>query len=158
MNIFILDPEIEVNVTYYIDKHVVKMVTEYAQILSSVLLLCGVTSPYKLTHKDHPAVKWAKESLENYQYLWNLCNRLGQEYTHRYGKSHRAHKTLLEKIPYNPSISQLGLTKFINCTPYKDITDPISAYRKYYCIDKSYFAKWTKRPIPDWFVDRREST
>lgn len=32
-----------------------------------------------------------------------------------------------------------------------DTSDTIKSYRKYYLIHKKYFAKWTKRPIPEWF-------
>jgi hypothetical protein len=34
---------------------------------------------------------------------------------------------------------------------YKVSNDPISAYRKYYMGEKSSFAKWTKREVPEWF-------
>jgi len=36
LNIFILDKDIQKNVQYYIDKHVVKMILEHVQMLSTV--------------------------------------------------------------------------------------------------------------------------
>ena len=29
--------------------------------------------------------------------------------------------------------------------------DTVSAYQTYYILEKSRFAKWTKRPVPEWF-------
>ena len=61
MNIFFLDMNVKKCAKYHVDKHVVKMILETAQ------LLCGVHHmtpqvapqvapqvPYKLSHKNHP--------------------------------------------------------------------------------------------------------
>jgi hypothetical protein len=32
--------------------------------------------------------------------------------------------------------------------------DSIKSYHNYYIEAKSYFAKWTKRQVPDWFSNR----
>ena len=57
MNIFVLDENHSLNVSYYCDKHVVKMILEYAQILSTVVRESGIDSGYKSTHKNHPCTK-----------------------------------------------------------------------------------------------------
>ena len=37
------------------------------------------------------------------------------------------------------------------CWRYKIYNDPITAYRSYYIGEKSGFAQWTKREVPEWF-------
>ena len=32
--------------------------------------------------------------------------------------------------------------------------DSIASYKNYYVEAKSYFAKWTKREVPDWYAAR----
>lgn len=153
MNIFLLDYSKKRCAEYHNNKHLIKMITESAQILSTCLYFYNLSAPYRKTHVNHPCCKWVRKSLLNYQWLWELTNFLGKEYTYRYGKQHLSHKRLLEQIPYSPSI-RFPLKKFTyppNCTPYKNIEDPVRAYRKYYNKDKRYFCKWKKRSIPKWF-------
>jgi hypothetical protein len=45
MNIFFLDKDPVISADYHCNKHVVKMVTEYAQILSSAAVICGCADP-----------------------------------------------------------------------------------------------------------------
>ena len=84
MNIFFLDEDPTMSAQYHVDKHVVKMILETAQ------LLCGVHHatapdntyvPYKLSHKNHPCSIWARTSLSNYLYLCELGLELCKEYT-----------------------------------------------------------------------------
>jgi hypothetical protein len=150
MNIFILENTIVGCAQSMCDKHVVKMMLEYVQLLSTTLhLVEKVDAPYKPTHVNHPCAKWARETGENYSWLWQLADETGKEYTRRYNKQHKSHSVMLDKIP--SFISLKGeLTPFPNCTPYKDLP-VIEAYRKYYNVDKSYFAKWKLGNTPKWF-------
>lgn len=150
MNIFILDQDPKVNVTYYIDKHVVKMITEYVQLLSTSCILLGKSAPYRLTHKNHPASLWTRESKSNYKYLWHLADLLGNEYTFRYGKVHQSH-IKLKTLDLEIDLPDLGLTNFPNCTPYKNTANIIDAYRQYYNEYKYKFASWKAREKPFWF-------
>ena len=59
MNIFVLDQNIEKCAKYHCDKHVIKMILESAQMLSSVVRIQGFDIGYKLTHKNHPCSIWA---------------------------------------------------------------------------------------------------
>lgn len=153
MNVFILDESPEVNVKSYIDKHVVKMITEHVQLLSTTLHFVGKPAPYRSTHINHPAAKWTRLSASNFSYLWNLTDLLGQEYTYRYGKAHMSHLKLLDFIPNKLNdLDDLGLTPFVNCTPYKEEIDVVKAYRMFYNNEKSKFASWKNRPIPEWFL------
>jgi hypothetical protein len=154
MNIFFLDKNIEECVKMHCDKHVVKMILEYAQLLSSVH---RVTNPeyegdhYKLTHKNHPDAIWARSSIENYAYLISLAISLGEEYTFRYGKVHKS-IGVIERMPI-PSLPDLSFTEPPKCVhdDFKGIEDIVEAYRAYYIRDKRDFCTWTKRPVPYWF-------
>ena len=57
------------------DKHVVKMILEYAQILCTTHRILDKLDDndttviyYKKTHVNHPSVKWARETKGNYTF------------------------------------------------------------------------------------------
>lgn len=155
MNIFFLDLDIEKCVQAHCDKHVVKMILEYAQLLSSVH---RVTNPeyegthYKLTHKNHPDAVWARASIRNYEYLFSLAILLGEEYTYRYGKVHKS-IGIIEAMPYPSGLDNIPFTEPPKCVhdDFKGIEDTVEAYRQYYIRDKGHFCVWTGRPTPEWF-------
>ena len=111
MNIFYLDPDPKTCAEMHCDKHVVKMIIEYAQLLSTahrvldgnnsvVLSTSGRkktvwTLPdnresvlYSATHINHPSAIWVRENSDNYSWLYHMWSELLDEYTHRYGKIH----------------------------------------------------------------------
>jgi len=155
MNIFWLSNNIEKNVQYHNDKHVVKMILEYAQLLSSVHYLTGssYTPRYKLTHKNHPCAKWVRESLSNYNYLLDLAEALCKEYTFRYEKTHKTEEVIKGLRINFPPIENKGFTSPPLAMPEKyHQKDYIQAYRDYYCYEKGHIASWKKREIPNWFI------
>lgn len=153
MNIFFLSKDIDENVRFHCDRHVVKMILEYAQLLSSVHHMTGTGNEqmYKLTHKNHPDAIWARSSIENYAYLISLAILLGEEYTFRYGKVHKS-IGVIERLCI-PELPSLGFTSPPKCVhdDFKGIDDTVEAYRAYYNRDKAYMCAWTKRPVPEWF-------
>lgn len=169
MNIFYLDTNPKICAQYHCDKHVVKMCIEYAQILSTAHRFLDGTlsiektknnrnikrwlhpneSLYKSTHVNHPSSIWARESKENYIWLFNLYKNLCAEYTYRYNKIHGSSKLLdiLEIPPTN--IKQNGLTKVPQAMPeHLRTTDSVIAYRNYYKIEKLSILKYTRRDLP----------
>ncbi len=156
MQIFVVDKDPCNAARMLCDKHVVKMIVESAQILSTVHHLYD--SPhkhliYKKTHERHPCVIWAGESKENYFWLLKHFSELIKEYEYRYGKFHKTadlQKTL-EAIP--KKLPNIGLTSFAQAIPeiYRQ-KNAIKAYREFYKKEKAHFAKWTKREIPKWFL------
>lgn len=153
MNIFVLDKNIKKCARYHCDKHVVKMILEYAQILCTVCNQHGLTTPYKSTHIQHPCVRWASESLQNWLWLKKLTVALNEEYKYRYDsqRDHEAYKVVASlKLPVLPN---KGLTKFVQAMPqkYKVKNNAVLAYRKFYAGMKKSFATWKKRPIPKWY-------
>lgn len=112
MNIFYLSHNTQECAEMHVDKHVVKMILEYSQLLSTAhRVLDGVEyidnssgrkikrwklnwsafedTLYKATHINHPSAIWARQSSKNYMWLHDLLNELCKEYTFRYGKIHK---------------------------------------------------------------------
>ena len=156
MNIFILDKDVKKCAEYHVDKHVVKMILETAQLLCGVHhMIPQVTPdvPYKLSHKNHPCAIWTRKSLSNYIYLCELGLELCKEYTYRYGKRHKSEQVIMWCIVNRPNIPDLGLTEFAVAMPdeYK-VGDAVESYRNYYRGAKSGFASWKMRDVPEWFL------
>ena len=156
MNIFVLDTDPIKASVYHNDKHVVKMILEYAQ------LLCGVHHmteqvteevPYKLSHKNHPCSIWARECLENYIWLCDLGMAVAREYTHRYNKTHKSQAVIEWCYDNLPDLPELGdITPFALAMPDECKTDdPVESYRKYYMMHKQNIANWKMREIPKWY-------
>ena len=59
MNIFVLHRDPKIAAQMSCDKHVVKMILETAQMLSSAARAKGAWAPYKQTHKKHPCTLWS---------------------------------------------------------------------------------------------------
>lgn len=156
MQIFVLDKDPEKSARILCNKHVVKMIVESAQILSTVHHLYDSkykTLVYKKTHEKHPCVLWAGESKQNYIWLLKHLDALLEEYEYRYNKNHKTDEIIkyLNKLP--PKIPNTKLTPFAQVLPekYKQ-KNTIKAYREFYKNEKRYFAKWTKRLPPKWFL------
>ena len=186
MNIFYLDKDPKVCATMHCDKHVVKMIIEYAQLLSTAhRVLDGVsknvltksnrkyttwihptplmeTTLYKSTMRNHPSAIWARQSLSHYVYLKELWKNLCAEYTYRYGKVHITYTKLIDVLEVNPM--NIPNVPFFDPPPamshFPDCIVPnnsLHSYYNYYIVAKNYFAKWTKRPIPEWYSEGLKS-
>ncbi|OPL18422.1 MAG: hypothetical protein AVO35_05565 [Candidatus Aegiribacteria sp. MLS_C] len=154
MNIFVLDRDVRRCSMYHSDRHVVKMVLESAQMLCTVLHGKGIDAPYRPTHEHHPCTLWTGRSLSNWLWLRDLALALNEEYRYRYDRSRdHASGAVVKQLPV-PRLDDKGLTGFAQAMPeeYRIPGDPVAAYRRYYMSEKSRFAKWTKRDIPEWFV------
>lgn len=145
MNIFYLHPSAEISARAMTDKHVVKMILESAQLLSTAHhILDGEISPfktllYKPTHKNHPSAIWARETHKNYEWLYAHFVELCNEYTRRYKRVHLTEKKLkkaLYHLPLNIKIGeQTPMRLAITNTAYhKD--DAVASYRAYYEAEK----------------------
>lgn len=158
MNIFYLDESPFRAARYHCDKHVLKMIIEYAQLMSTAHRILDPDlnhdDKYKATHINHPCAKWVRDNTANYSYVNALWLTLGEEYTWRYGKRHKTlvgKETQLSVFPTNLCRSS-SITPLPQCMPeqYKQ-DDPVQAYRAYYRGEKSKFATWKNREAPKWF-------
>ncbi len=136
---------------YHCDRHVVKMILESAQMLSTALRIYGIDKGYKPTHVNHPCTVWARESLSNWKWLRDLATCLNLEYRYRFKKgANHASWDLINSLPY-PSIEDIGLTSFAQAMPEKyKKKDTVTAYRKFYMAEKRTLFSWTGRKTPDW--------
>ena len=161
MNIFYLDRDPVIAAQMMCDKHCIKMILESAQMLSTThRVLDGddnadISDLYKLAHKNHPSTKWVRDSVWNYQWLYNHFVALCKEYTSRYNKVHASERLIypLEEPPLAiDSIKEF--TDPPQCMPdYCKGIDTVLAYKNYYILEKSSFAKWNHSEIPSWWKD-----
>lgn len=148
MNIFYLDHDPELAAIYHNDQHVVKMILETVQLLSTVS-----GRGYKPTHTKHPCTLWLQESSSNYQWAVALLKALHTEWQYRFNHTHnhKAYQTFLDnKLHLIPSSIPRGpMTTPAQAMPvtYRQ-DDPVQAYRIYYSVAKS--DKYTGRDIPHW--------
>lgn len=152
MNIFWLDRDLKKAAREHVDKHVVKMLVEYTQLLSSSSRLSGLEQGYKLSHTKHPCTLWLLESVENWILLYTLAEYLYEEYKWRYDEKgrHKSYETL--KTLRLPPLPRKQFTEPPQCMPDKYKGDDfVIAYRNYYIGEKDYFANWKYRERPEWF-------
>lgn len=157
MNIFYLDQDPRTAAEMHCDKHVVKMILESAQLLSTAhhILDGKKDGLYKPTHKNHPSAVWARSAESNYTWLHSLLHYLCAEYTARYGKVHKVKRDgMLHLLGYIPdNISTANFSAPPQCMPdtYKVEGDTVQAYRNYYMGAKAGFAKWKLGNVPHWW-------
>tara|TARA_X000000368_G_scaffold252742_1_gene199808 strand:- start:306 stop:872 length:567 start_codon:yes stop_codon:yes gene_type:complete len=176
MNIFYLHEDPVQNAKWHIDKHIVKMPIEYAQLMSTAHRLLdgemylGKTAIgrnikrwrlhderedilYKASHINHPSAIWVRESIENYFEMYKLYMAVLAEFTNRYGKVHGSSKPSIALIRPPSNIPMVKGTQLPQCMPEicKVKNNPILAYRNYYIVEKNSFASWKNREIPEWF-------
>jgi hypothetical protein len=157
----------------HLDKHVIKMILETAQLLSSAHYMtnCSVYTPkYKLTHQKHPSSIWTHESVENYRWLSRLGLELCKEYTYRYVKVHKCQSELellslnipeLPIFPFSPPLQAMpDMYKSGDCKEKeRSIDNTIESYRAYYFFAKtkilSWKGKYNGREIPEWIIEMK---
>jgi len=155
VNIFVLDIEPKKSAIQLCNKHLLKMIIESHQMLCNCFEPHEV--PYKRTHYNHPCSIWVRESLNNYNWLFNYAEALCKEYTYRYGKIHKC-ETALHKLK-KPKLNKIGLTPFKLAMPEQYRTNNvIDSYRQYYLNEKLHFCKWPKERIPEFVLQYCKST
>lgn len=153
MNIFVLDKDVKKASQYHVDKHIVKMPLETAQMLCTTHWITGNQAPYKATHLKHPCNLWLLKSIKNYEWLVELGLQLCKEYTFRYNKKHKCEEIINWCKDNKPCLPNLEMTDFALAMPeeHKSI-DAIESYRNYYIKDKKHLHNWTKREKP-YFIN-----
>lgn len=177
MNIFYLAEDPHQSAEMHCDKHVVKMILEYAQLMSTAHRMCDGTQYidsssgrrikrwrlddaamesvlYKASHVNHPSAIWVRSNSRQYNYMYKMFLALCTEYTHRYDKTHATDCLLrqpLAEVPANIPDGEFAPPP--QCMPeiYKD-ESTIQAYKKYYIGDKKSMHKWKNRPVPSFIT------
>ena len=161
----------------HVDKHVVKMILEYGQLMSTAHRVLDGSFYYgktknnrniqrwllpdyreeimwKASHINHPSGLWVRASAEHYKWLYNLWVDMLDEYQHRYGKVHSAvrMKEVFQILPSNiPNKGWLSDPTPAMPEEFKTVSS-IESYRNYYKGAKSTFANWKNRSKPEWFI------
>ncbi len=180
MNIFVLDESPQTSAQMMCDKHVVKMIVESAQMLSTVHRVLDGTewtdyskngrrikrwkSPHKLLEEmlykasfvGHPCTQWAMENNQNYYWLAEHAYELCKEYTRRYKKVHKSEdmiSLIRFRKPANIAIAD-SITPFAQAMPDKYKSESaVDAYRAYYLGEKTAFAEWKYSDTPSWYEE-----
>tara|TARA_R110000824_G_scaffold280755_1_gene468937 strand:- start:1323 stop:1874 length:552 start_codon:yes stop_codon:yes gene_type:complete len=180
VNIFVLDESPQLAAQMMCDKHVVKMIVESAQMLSTAhRVLDGEQYTelsannrrikrwksthnlmeevlYKASFVGHPCTQWVMQNNKNYYWLVEHAYELCKEYTRRYGKVHKSEYmiTLIRfRKPINIPTTN-SITPFAQAMPeeYRN-EDAVEAYRAYYLGEKTGFAKWKNAKTPVWYEE-----
>jgi len=177
MNIFYLHPDPQTCAQMHNDKHTVKMIIEYAQLMSTAHRLLdgeeyvGLTANgrrirrwrmedpkyesglMKASHINHPSAVWTRMSRKNYMWLNRMWNYLLLEYTHRYGKRHACANYMEVLYAWPENISDGIFTDPTPAMPdiYKVKGDSLTSYHNYYRGGKQHLASWKNREVPSWF-------
>lgn len=173
MNIFYVDVNPVVAAASLVDKHVVKMVLETAQLLSTAhrvldgepytdlsgkrkMIRYRLNPPrdvlYTATHVQYPCSVWVRNSAANYDWLSLHFAALLDEYTYRYKKTHKcaSFSHLLWGKP--TAIPVKPFTEPPQCMPVECMVenDTVAAYRNCYNNAKRHLHRYTKRQPPTW--------
>ena len=170
MNIFYLHNDPRTCAEMHLDKHVVKMILEYAQLLSTAhrvlngTVVVGLSKTgrrqtryvlhdhldsilYSATHINHPSAQWVRQSANNYMWLAELLEELCGEYTYRYGKTHKVESSGLMQSLKNNFPKNIPDQPFTEPTPAmpeycKVAGDSVTSYRNYYLTEKGHLWSW----------------
>jgi|TARA_R110000744_G_scaffold35121_2_gene81564 hypothetical protein len=181
MNIFVLHSSPIKSAQLQCDKHVVKMIVESGQMLSTAHRILDGTQCirpsksgktkqkywehrnsnseavlYRAVHVGHPCTVWTMASMQNYIWHYDHFDALCVEYTYRYGKIHATQSRLDDILSVPPAnIPSIGLTPFalaMAAHPECIYKDPIQSYRAFYQTKQDRFKMvWSKRNVPSWF-------
>lgn len=168
MNVFFLDTDPTTAAQWQCDRHVVKMILESAQLLSTAHReldgdeWADEVGLYKSTHKNHPSAVWARQSTRNYRWLYLHFLALCDEYRYRYGKDHKTWTKLHGVLGEFPdAMSAANWSDPPQCMPdeYKH-ANSVQAYRNYYRLDKAsndWFCYNKGRCAPWWLTPSKET-
>jgi len=173
MNLFVTDPDPVVAARNQCDKLLVKMILETAQMLSTAhRILDGTLASgkrkawvhpsldsvlYKATHYNHPSSVWLRTTADNYEWGYKHFSAMCDEYTYRFGKTHKTDSVLRSVLKHPPTaLKRSTQTAFVKCMGASPeslaIAEPVAAYRHFYQTKQNRFKMvWTKRPVPSWF-------
>ena len=155
MNIFHLHKVPKICAEYHCDRHVVKMILETAQMLSTAYRkkFGDNDDLYKTAYPKHPMTIWVGDSGDNFFWSIQLLDQLLYQYTVRYKKVHKTIK-ISNLLHSKHKLWHTWKTKFTRpplCMPdeYKS-DDYIQSYRNYYIGDKKRFARYTSVDTPEF--------
>lgn len=181
MNLFILDKDPVKAAQLQCNRHIVKMVVESAQMLSTAHRMLDGTEErrpsksgktmsrywvlpddredvlYKAVHMHHPCTVWTMQSNNNYTWHWVHFAALCDEFQYRYGKVHKTDALLRDRLKELPRNIPVG---YLTQQPLAMKSNPecmfpndvVKSYRAFYQTKQHRFKMvWSKRSVPEWF-------
>jgi hypothetical protein len=164
MNLFILNRLPGLAARDNCDSHVRKIILEAVEMMGYAYDE-GEFKPIpwlhiKGRHYSRPMSIWVRENRRNFdwtlQHVYALCDEYVYRSDHKNQHAYLKHidwiaaHLPIDKLPDEPQTDwprcfgayeeQVGVTE-----------DAIYDYRRYYMLAKRHIAKWTKRPIPEWY-------
>lgn len=158
MNIFAVHNCPEQSARMLNDKHIPKMPTESAQILSTVVSkYMQYDLGYRPTHANHPNVLWAAESRSNFIWLIKHAEAMLDEHVRRFKRIKHATprmvisaaKQIVNEITFPKDELTIFAQGFKLKAPHCLHENPIFGYRQFYIYDKLWMG-WKYTPAPDW--------
>lgn len=158
------------------DKHVIKMILESAQLLSTAhRVLDGIkyttmgkkrkvkrytildareNTLYEATHINHPSAVWVRESQGHYHWLYGHFIGLLDEYSFRYNKTHKCTRLISDLVSFPNNMINSHFVDPPCAMPEEYIVpdDAIASYRNYYNGAKKHLHSWKNRKPPDWII------
>ncbi|MDE1905770.1 MAG: hypothetical protein KGH75_04895 [Rhodospirillales bacterium] len=163
MNLFPLSKDLDKTAKYHVDKHVSKMITEAAQVISTVAWQHKKSKSnwtfYKPTHQNHPITKWVAQDKHNWEWVIRYMYSLQKEWQYRYDHT-RSHASIEAiKALRCPNLPENSLLDFYQAMPNEfRCDDSIKAYRRFYALGKFHLWQWTNRTRPKWIEKYLRST
>ena len=173
MNLFYLDEDFDKSAQYHVDKHIVKMPLEAAQLLCTAVWVDEVLGfvPRALNKEERKILNEEKAKIKHlpleerpitpylpmmYNHpctIWTRSSLDNFEWVHCYANA------LNDEYYYRYGKLHKSVMEVINELPFgmampdelKDEDDVVGSYRLYYHTDKATFAKWSHRDTPDWW-------
>lgn len=174
MNIFVLDRDPAIAASYMCDAHVVKMIVESCQLLSTHDRLAQdlpvEDDRYKVTHQNHPCSKCLTSHWNRYWLSMHL-DALLEEYTKRFGKLHKCEALYHKYWSYMYQLYPVAREAIIlnttmpKCVPAvfrvkgDSIEAVVESYRRYYVYKSKTLPcfRYTKTDPPTWLEQRSDN-
>ena len=145
--------------------HVVKMILEYSQLLSTAHRITDGDSYadqaglYKATHKNHPSAVYARKSTQHYRWVWECLNEIHSIYEAKSGKVHKGKRILdaLSVFPLEMSDEGFELPTLAMPDQYKSHAVFGGRTKAYQMYLNDKFVEWKSRDKPmkvEWHYGR----
>jgi hypothetical protein len=136
MNLFFFHTNIRNNARMYCDSHLIKIITEIAQMLCSAMQHWEYDAGshkdapklYKMNHKHHPMTLWVSSHIGNFDYTCKMGLALCEEYTKHYYRNHACEGLIEWLSRHNPVKEEYNGNS-------KQLRDSILILRSHYPIE-----------------------
>jgi hypothetical protein len=163
MQVFAFSPSVMQSAEWLCDKHVVNQPRETVQILNTALHLNDAPDDllfYKPTHKGHPVVTWAAQSLRHWRWVYMYAFAVEGEFYNRYDDTHLSVRKLARNIDVADAREYIDYDGWTDppqaFSEYEaDTDDTWQAYREYYKHHKQHdmeFLYENGRSKPSWLM------